>query len=483
VLRTINLFEHKNVLGHRVRWAWDKCRPIGLTNESKRDRKSQLLVIPRAGEWANAFYQRESRSLQFFFFRPDRAPGEFVYTCLSRDIVAHETAHAILDGIDPDLYDALTPQALALHEAVADLTAVFMAAESGPLVTDVFEKTRNTTRGRIDDSTIFSSIAPQFGSALDQDGKAKYLRQLANQKTLRDVAGDEPHELSEVLSGALFTVLIKMYDERRERFVRDARWKDRTDPLFACSGAAFAAACFRLRNAIFQALEYLPPGEVSFADYGRAILAVDEGGNLNREFVRDWIREEFLRRGIVAKLDELATDVNFIFEPLRNIDLMRLVEDDKLARSFAETHRDFLEIPPGVEFHVRPRDLINKTYYNTERKEVPAKECLVKVSWNDVESNEGIEAIDQPREILRGTTLVIDLSNRKVRAKLTSDRTDNQRGERDRMFKRLLESGLLARDEQACAPDGSLLDLVVRVDTASGRLQIHGTAQLLHIVE
>jgi hypothetical protein len=460
VLRTIKLFEHDNALGRAVRWAFDG---------------PQLLVIPRAGEWANAFYQRESRSLQFFFVRPYPPSKDVVYTCLSRDIVAHETAHAILDGIAPDLYNALTPQSLALHEAVADLTAVMMAAESGTLVEDVLKK----THGAIDDSTIFSSLAPQFGAAL----KRKYLRQLGNRKTLRDVSGDEPHELSEVLSGALFAVLMTMHDANRKRRVEEEKWKKFEDPWYSCSGSAFTAACFRLRNSIFQALEYLPPGEVSFADYGRAILAVDEGGNLNQPFVREKICDEFLQRGIVSKPNELFTKVNFSYEPLNKVDLMNLANNINVAREFAEDNREFLQIPPNVAFNVLPPQPIEKTYFDADRKKVHAEECLIKVSWPHIESNKLDKSIGKLREILRGTTLVIDLINKKVRAVLTSDRSDYQCHERDRMFERLMENGLLARDDRALAPDGSTLDSVVPLDTRSGNLRVRSTACLLHIVE
>lgn len=462
VLRTIKLFEDDNVLGRPVRWAFDG---------------PQLLVIPRAGDWRNAFYERDSRSLQFFFFTPDEEPGDVVYTCLSRDIVAHETAHAIIDGIAPDLYNAVTPQSLALHEAVADLTAVMMAAESKPLIEEVLE----ATGGAINDSTIFSSIAPQFGAALDRVGRAKYLRQLGNQKKIQDVRDNEPHELSEVLSGALFAVLIKIHEEHRKRYVEEPRFKTKPDPWYSCSGAAFTAACFRLRNSIFQALEYLPPGDISFADYGRAIIAVDAGGNLNPEFVREWICSEFVQRGIVANSDELVTPVNFTYEPLLSVDLEKLIEDDEVARSFAEDHRDFLQIPPKVDFKLLPRQILTKTYYDADRKQTPAKEFLFKVSWTHVEPNEPAE-LGEHREILRGTTLVIDLLNRKVRAKLTADTSDSQRRGRDRMLKRLLANGLLALDEHARRPDGSPLDSVIRLDTTSGNLRVSGTASLLHIV-
>jgi len=93
VLCTMHMFEEADALGRKLVWGFDG---------------PQLLVIPRAGERANAFYQRASRSLQFFFFPNPREAGDVVYTSLSRDIVAHETGHAILDGIAPGLYNALT---------------------------------------------------------------------------------------------------------------------------------------------------------------------------------------------------------------------------------------------------------------------------------------------------------------------------------------------------------------------------------------
>src|SRR5512134_1501617 len=57
VHKTIRMFEEPDALGRKVRWAF--AAP-------------QLLVVPRAGDWANAYYERESQSLQFFYFD---APG------------------------------------------------------------------------------------------------------------------------------------------------------------------------------------------------------------------------------------------------------------------------------------------------------------------------------------------------------------------------------------------------------------------------
>ena len=126
VYKTLDMFEEPDALGRRIRWAFDG---------------PQLLIVPRAGDWQNAFYQRASRSLQFFFFKAAHGAGPVVYTSQSQDIIAHETTHAILDGIAPDLYDATLPEALALHEAVSDLASVLTAFRSRQLAQRVLAQT------------------------------------------------------------------------------------------------------------------------------------------------------------------------------------------------------------------------------------------------------------------------------------------------------------------------------------------------------
>ena len=80
---------------------------------------------------ANAYYHRDSHSLQFFFFPVGggRRQNDLSLS-LSRDIVAHETGHAVIDGIVPSLMDSASPQSLAIHEALADIIAMLMAFSS-----------------------------------------------------------------------------------------------------------------------------------------------------------------------------------------------------------------------------------------------------------------------------------------------------------------------------------------------------------------
>ncbi len=167
VMKMIDMFEEDDVLGRKLRWAFAG---------------QQLLIVPRAGIMRNAFYHRDSRSLQFFFFEDPKKKKTQIYTCLSPDIVAHEATHAILDGIAPDLYDATSPQALAIHEAIADIGAVMFALRSARLRKEVLD----LTQGDLKKSNAFNKIAQQFGEAIHGDERP--LRDLFNTHTMETVS-------------------------------------------------------------------------------------------------------------------------------------------------------------------------------------------------------------------------------------------------------------------------------------------------------
>ncbi len=54
---------------------------------------------------ANAAYTPSAKGILFGYFRASQTdpgrnlPGQTVFTCLSHDIIVHETTHAVLDGI------------------------------------------------------------------------------------------------------------------------------------------------------------------------------------------------------------------------------------------------------------------------------------------------------------------------------------------------------------------------------------------------
>ena len=331
VYKTIAMFEEPDTLGRSVTWAFPG---------------SQLLVVPRAGEWANAFYERDSRSLQFFYFTP-AGRSEPVYTAHSQDIIAHETAHAIIDGIAPDLYHAQDPEGLAIHEAMADLTTLLMAFRSRRLAARVLEQ----TGGSIDHPSAFTMVAEQFGEALGEYGHA--LRALHNERTMDDPDLDrtEPHALSEVLSGALYEVVYRIHEELKGvPEAQDAQesplavaaefrqWAGSDDPAAerarrgdraqTSAGRALWIASERFKRTVLRGLDYLPPGEVGFADLARAILASDEASHPDSRAQREWLVDEFVKRGIVRCRSELDIETNYPHPALQDVDLQGLLDSD-----------------------------------------------------------------------------------------------------------------------------------------------------------
>ncbi len=472
VLGTMEMYQEPDALGRPLSWAFGAA---------------QLLVVPRAGERARAFYQRESHSLQFFFF-PSQNPanrGQMIFSSLSRDIVAHETAHAILDGIAPDLYHALTPQSLALHEAVADLTAALMAFRSRVLR----EAVLNKTGGSISDSTPFSSVAEEFARSQDRFDRVGSLRSLANDKTLdpgdqsKDALGKpnlvsrrSPHQLSQVLTGALYPLIVDLHDQQRRKLVR----KTGGDPL-SVSGRALAIAADRFKRMLLRALDYLPPGEVSFADYGRAILASDQASHPVDDGSRAWIRKELRRRHIVEDEADLEVRTLFDYPGVSDLDLDTLVASDWAAYDFADRNRQLLGIPSGVHFRVRPRLDASKLYFHTGGRET-VRECIFKVSWDHREDNVSagrangarrLAGMAARRQITVGTTLVIDWQTRRVRALLTSDQSGRQRQDRDEMLAGLLDAGELRPDASAAG--------VLGLETSGDLMRLRRAATLLHL--
>jgi hypothetical protein len=452
VLRTMYLFEEPDALGRPLNWAFGS---------------PQLLVIPRAGEWPNAFYDRESHSLQLFYI--PRAGGEPAYACLSRDVLSHETAHAILDGIAPDLYNALAPQSLALHEAIADLTALLMSFRSTKLRKAVLK----ATNGSIADSTAFTRVAPEFGQARDPSGNSRYLRSLLNNKTLdrNDTSVDEngirnrvnrydPHSLCQVMSGALYTVMVKIHASLSTDFPR--------------SGMALFIGGDRFKRMILRALDYLPPGEASFGDYGRAILAADQAAYPQDGQEREWIRDEFVRRAMVPDRAALEVETNVPFKPLEKVDLQTLATSDWAAYEFADRQRELLRIPKGIPFRVRPRLDSTKHYRRKDADPEKIRELIFKVSWDHEEPNGAGVPIAGGRQVTVGTTLAIDWETRVVRARLTSEWGGEQQADRDVALKGLAAAGILRNDSQGQG-DGP------RVESLDGLLRVRGTARMLHL--
>jgi len=65
----------------------------------------RLQLVPHAFRGANAFYDPTHHAVMYGFFRVGKEqhgfnmPGQDIYSCLSHDIIAHESAHALVHRV------------------------------------------------------------------------------------------------------------------------------------------------------------------------------------------------------------------------------------------------------------------------------------------------------------------------------------------------------------------------------------------------
>ena len=180
----------------------------------------QLLVLPRAGEDLNAFYDRRTLS---FFYKLDKTNNQTTYACDSGDVVTHELGHAVLDSYRPDLWGVAYLEIWAFHEGFADCYALLCAMTYDELIQNALQE----TGGDLSKSNVISRLAEQMGkTAFDDYGPdasfADALRNAVNDfvyvdpSTIPDNApvsqlSAEPHKFSRIITGAVYDCIVAIY--------------------------------------------------------------------------------------------------------------------------------------------------------------------------------------------------------------------------------------------------------------------------------
>jgi len=469
VFDTIRMFEEPEALGRKVTWAFPG---------------EQLLVVPRAGEWANAVYDRATRSLQFYWFESDKLGR--IYTALSRDIVAHESGHALLDAVVPSLHDGSTPESLAIHEAIADLVAVLMSLRSSPLRIRVLATTDND----ISNATAFSSIAERFGQAQlsPNEMPRQALRMLLNDNTMSTVDKTDPHPLSTVMSGLFYQTLVDVFETGKANNIADGM------AVGPAAGKSLGSAAVIFRKLLLRGIDYLPPGELTFADIGRATIAADaaaDPGNDAFATIRQLFAQRFVDREIVTSIDQLAveTPAGLAIAPDRLPDIR---DSDWAAYSFVDEHREDFAIPKDTNFVVLPRvDATKKLGTRTnpdtgQREDILQRELILKVYWDTTEPNNVPGVPASQRRVKTGATLALLWSDGHVLALVRSSVTDPAQGAaREQFLTRMMASDtpVTVVDAEGGDGHGAAADprSGVEVRVIDDAARITGTQRLLHI--
>ncbi len=232
----------------------------------------------------NAFYSRTQGCLKFGDFIPTGA-SDRIFTCRSFDIVSHETAHAVLDGIKPRwLMADAPPQTGGLHESFGDLTAIFLALSQ----LDQCEAIIAQTKANLHDKSFLTDVAEQFGLAL---GNSTGLRNADNDLRLSQ-AGTQVHAISQVFTGAVYDVLADVFAYERN--------PERED-----DAAVLHRVAAYLSGVLVRALIGAPDHAATFADVVNGmLLAVTSDGKPNA--YGGFIRNQFSRREVVEGGDAKA---------------------------------------------------------------------------------------------------------------------------------------------------------------------------------
>lgn len=492
-MKTIQHFER--ALGRPVLW-----RPRSKTKRANDDSVfvRHLTVRPHALRQANAFYSPQEVALLFGYFEAgandpgDYMPGSRVYSCLSHDIIAHETTHAILDGMHRRFNEATNPDVLALHEGFADIVALMQHFT----IPRVLEQEIARTRGDIEAESMLGSLAVQFGYATGGRGALRNAIGRMENGVWKRFAPDPsdlqkrltPHSRGAVLVAAVFDAFIAIYKARTADLLRLSTGGTgilpggaiHPDLVRRLADEASKSASHVLGMCI-RALDYLPPVDVTFFEYLRALitadfdLVTDDKHNYRVAFV-----EAFRRRGIYPlNLDAPTADtprtlsVDTLrwqgFDPAQFprrvraeiIAQYKVVLDglkdyaerciyladrqelfDVTRRQRATLHKQLLDafkaVPAFAEqlgldsskrFEVH--ELRRALRVDPEGRDVP--QIIVALTQSDV-----VRDADAPRHVFRGgSTLVVDLSRHDLNAvkyRIVKNIASTQRRERTARF-------------------------------------------------
>jgi hypothetical protein len=441
--RALEFYESTWGLGRRIPWGFDGNR---------------LIVVPHAGYGQNAFYDRESKSLQFYYFEGEQGR---VYTCLSTDIINHEFGHAVLDGIRPHFIEGYAPEAAAFHEFIGDLTAILLLLRNNQFRRWLADQ----TAGDLSHADHLFRIAEQFGTEVT--GKP-YLRTACNHVTMSDLQDTHsPHYRSQVLTGALFEIIIALADRyiaKRNKTAPQALWH----------------TIQRMHRLALQALDLLPPVDVTFKDYALAVLRMDQLAHpLDPHDYRTLMLDVFNARGILdnADIDELRRN-EYLYERVP----MHVFHDiNSIARSRADAYRFLDDNRPslGIPLH---QDVVVADLYTAEKCDRTAsplpRQVVLEYLWREdvlLESDAFGEYAGQYTTLPCGGTLVFDDRGRLLfwAHKPGSETPEGQQRRLDLFasIERAIETGLAGTPLQT--PRGiiasTMPDLIPK--TKNGRLQ------------
>jgi hypothetical protein len=245
----------------------------------------RLEIRPHFDREDNAYYDPADSALSFGYVQSKASSAgrtqkdAYVFTCLSHDVVAHEVAHALLDGMRPHLMLPSNPDVAAFHEGFADLVALLMRFRYQDLVRRGLE---DSVEARLD-SRLLTQLAREWGRT-DADGRSP-LRQVLYRsgepddpipKQDRYNPKKEHHDLGAVLVAAIFEALSRVFDKKTRQLRKIAALAPGArDHLIALLTTHASDLAGQFLNIIIRAIDYCPPVDLTLGEFLRALVTAD----------------------------------------------------------------------------------------------------------------------------------------------------------------------------------------------------------------
>jgi hypothetical protein len=287
---TIDNFER--ALGRKI--LWSPHRNFDVPPNRQFEFVRRLRIYPHAMREENAYYSPAKKALLLGYFPAsamdpeDNYPGETVFTCLSHDIVVHETTHALLDGLHMRFIEPSNEDVLAFHEAFADIVALFQHFT----FPEVLRQQIARTRADLLSPNILGELAHQFGQAIGNYGalrsaigrKDPETKQWIPEKPdpMKIHRTTEPHDRGAILVAAVFDAFITVYERRIASLLRIATGGTGVLPagelhpdLVDMLSKEAAKTAGHILQICIRALDYCPPVDISFGDFLRALITAD----------------------------------------------------------------------------------------------------------------------------------------------------------------------------------------------------------------
>ena len=363
-MKTIEYFER--ALGRVALWA---PREFLVDGKPTSTYVQRLRIYPHALRAKNAYYSPDRKALLLGYFTASTSeagsalPGGVIFTAVSHDIIAHETTHALLDGLHRRFREPTNADVFAFHEAFADIVALFQHFT----LPEALRHQIAATGGDLEKQNLLGQLAVQFGEATGRYGAlrdyigrvVKAKEKLPENEENNNADGDgtadqsgghggkhpataereiwvrrkgertdyekatEAHDRGAVLVAAVFDAFLQIYKLRTADLLRLATGGIGILP----DGAISADLVNRLAreaskvaghvlNMCIRALDYCPPVDLTYGEYLRALITADADLVADDKYgYRTAFIQAFRERGIYPRDVKHLSPGSLVWEP------------------------------------------------------------------------------------------------------------------------------------------------------------------------